>query len=37
MLAGFADGNVCILALGMAPRLYWVAVTPNGGEVVELE
>jgi prepilin-type N-terminal cleavage/methylation domain-containing protein len=34
MLAARMDGGVRILAPNIDPRLYWGAVTPNGGEVL---
>jgi prepilin-type N-terminal cleavage/methylation domain-containing protein len=34
MLTAFADGGVRIVTSGIAPTLYWGAVTPAGGEVL---
>jgi prepilin-type N-terminal cleavage/methylation domain-containing protein len=32
-----ADGSVRVFAPATAPHVFWGAVTPNGGEIVELE
>lgn len=34
MLAALADGSVRTLARGMAPQVFWGAVTPAGGEIL---
>jgi hypothetical protein len=33
----FGDGSVRILAPGIAPAVFWGAVTPHGGEVIALD
>lgn len=35
MLTAWADGGVRILAGSISPHIYWGAVTPAGGEVIE--
>jgi prepilin-type processing-associated H-X9-DG protein len=37
MVVGMADGSVRSLAAGMSGDVWWAAVTPAGGEVLELD
>jgi type II secretory pathway pseudopilin PulG len=37
MVAGLMDGSVRVLRGGMAPHLFWSAVTPAGGETAALD
>lgn len=37
MLTAWGDGSVRILAGNVAPNVYWGAVTPAGGEVIEFD
>jgi prepilin-type N-terminal cleavage/methylation domain-containing protein len=37
MVTAWGDGSVRILAGGVAPNIYWGAVTPAGGEILNLD
>jgi len=37
MVVGMADGSVRLLAAGMSGDVWWSAVTPEGGEVLDLD
>jgi prepilin-type N-terminal cleavage/methylation domain-containing protein/prepilin-type processing-associated H-X9-DG protein len=37
MVTGFADGSVRILGRGIAPSIFWGAVTPASGEIINCD
>jgi hypothetical protein len=37
MITGLMDGSGRVLRGGMAPHVFWSAVTPAGGETVALD